>query len=196
LNTLISDLQSFYKKEFQCQDEMGPQSSRAGSRPHLHKSCQQVKDSIERGDGLSGIVADNRFFFLVECQSKNMVAKHELFFDDMLGVVKNNTHFCPLKIDDDTTNPSLLLRDNIVNQEQFVCAAPAKPEKGENFTKVEDESGKPVFRHCLVTDEWKERDSSGKLSLSMPDHKLLARTKEHFSENLGANDCHRDISLD
>ena len=83
-----------------------------------------------------------------------------------------------------------------MNQEQFVCAAPAKPEKGENFTKVEDESGKPVFRCCIVTDEWKERDSSGKLSLSMPDHKLLARTKEHFSENLGANDCHRDISLD
>ena len=155
-----------------------------------------MKDSIERGDGLSGIVADNQFFFLVECKSKNMVAKHELFFDDMLGVVKNNTHFCPLTIDDDTTNPSLLLRDNIVNQEQFVCAAPAKPEKGENFTKVEDESGNPVFRHCLVTDEWKERDSSGKLSLSMPDHKLLARTKEHFSENLGPNDCYRDISLD
>ena len=30
LDTLISDLQGFYKKEFQCQDEMGPQSSRAG----------------------------------------------------------------------------------------------------------------------------------------------------------------------
>ena len=129
-------------------------------------------------------------------QIKKMVAKHELFFDDMLGVVKNDTHFCPLKINDETTNPSLLLRDNIVNQEQFVCAVPPRSEKGENFTKVEDETGNPVFRHCLVTDEWKERDSSGNLSLSMPDHNLLARMKEHFSKNLGANDCYRDLSLD
>ena len=68
LDTLISDLHGFYKKECQCQDKMGPQSSWAGSRPHLHKSCQHVKDSIERGEGLSGIVADKRFFFLVECK--------------------------------------------------------------------------------------------------------------------------------
>ena len=87
LDTLISDLSGFCKKEFQCEGEMGPQSSWAGSRPHLHKSCQHVRNSIEKGEGLLGIIADERFFFLVECKSKNMVAKHELFFDDMLGVV-------------------------------------------------------------------------------------------------------------
>jgi len=77
---------------------MQPPTSRAGSRSHFYASCLHVKKSIGKGEGLSGIIAEKRLFFLVECKSKNVVEMHELIFDDMHGVARNNTHFCPVKI--------------------------------------------------------------------------------------------------
>ena len=195
LDSLMTDFSEDCKKEMECQEEMKSQRSRAGSMPQVYCSCSDAQKCITNGDGLSGIVNQRRCFVLVNIKLDNpMVEKHEVVFLDGLGVVRNDTHFCPIQIKENTSNPSLVERDKLTEIEQFVSATPPKPEKGEDFTSVQNESGIMVNRCCLVTDRWKERDCNGDMVLPLPDYQLLERIKTFFSHNLESHLCYCDLS--